>query len=63
MSKSVKISESKRIQFRADATNIFNHPLLNTPNFSLNSTSQNFGNIQSKGNQRRQFKAQLRFDF
>ena len=62
MSKSVKIKEAKSVQFRADATNIFNHPLLNTPNFSLNGTTP-FGNIQSKGDQRRQFKAQLRFNF
>jgi len=67
MSKSVKIKESKSVQFRIDATNIFNHPLMGTaaassPNFNLNSTTP-FGSVQAKGTQRRQFKAQLRFDF
>jgi hypothetical protein len=62
MSKSVRLTEAKRLQFRVDATNIFNHPLLGTPNLTLNSTTP-FGSIQMKGTQRRQFKAQLRFDF
>jgi hypothetical protein len=62
LSKSVQFAESKRLQFRFDATNVFNHPLLGTPNLSLNSVTP-FGNIQMKGDQRRQFKAQLRFDF
>jgi hypothetical protein len=62
MSKSVRITESKQVQFRVDATNIFNHPLMGNPNLSLNGTTP-FGSIQSKGNQRRQFKAQLRFNF
>jgi len=62
MSKRVKVTESKSVQFRMDATNIFNHPLMGNPNFNLNSTTP-FGSVQTKGNQRRQFKAQLRFDF
>jgi hypothetical protein len=67
VSKSIRITESKSLQFRMDATNIFNHPLLGTtaatsPNFSLNSTTP-FGSIQAKGTQRRQFKAQLRLNF
>jgi hypothetical protein len=62
MSKSLRITEAKRLQFRVDATNVFNHPLLGTPNFNMNSTTP-FGSIQTKGTQRRQFKAQLRFDF
>jgi hypothetical protein len=67
VSKSIRLKESKSLQFRMDATNIFNHPLLGTatassPNFSLNSTTP-FGSIQAKGTQRRQFKAQLRLTF
>jgi hypothetical protein len=62
LSKSIKLTESKRMQFRLDSTNIFNHPLMGTPTLSLNGTTP-FGSIQAKENQRRQFKAQLRFDF
>jgi hypothetical protein len=62
MSKSVRISESKSLQFRMDATNVFNHPLLGNPTLDINSTTP-FGNIDTKGNQRRQFKAQMRFNF
>src|SRR5262249_28300313 len=66
VSKTIRITESKALQFRMDATNILNHPLLGTtatssPNFSLNSTTP-FGSIQTKGLQRRQFKAQLRLN-
>jgi hypothetical protein len=62
MSKSVTIGESKSLQVRVDSTNIFNHPLLGTPTFNLNSTTP-FGNISAKGNERRQFKAQVRLSF
>ncbi|MBI2149419.1 MAG: TonB-dependent receptor [Acidobacteria bacterium] len=63
MSKMVRITESKTIQIRMDATNILNHPTPNNPSLSINSTTNPFGNIQDKGSQRRQFKAQLRFNF
>jgi hypothetical protein len=62
ISKSIRITESKTMQFRMDATNVFNHPLLGSPNLSLNGTTP-FGSIQTKGTQRRQFKAQLRLNF
>ena len=62
MSKMINFSESKSMQIRFDATNIFNHPLLGTPNLNLNSTTP-FGDITAKGNQRRQFKAQVRLNF
>jgi hypothetical protein len=62
MSKSVRISESKSVQVRLDATNVFNHPVPNSPSFDINSTNP-FGYIQDKGNQRREFKGQLRFSF
>jgi hypothetical protein len=62
MAKSIQITESKSLQLRMDATNVLNHPLIGNPNLDLNSTTR-FGSIQSKGNQRREFKAQLRFNF
>jgi hypothetical protein len=62
LSKSVRISEAKSLQFRLDATNVFNHPVPNSPDFNLNSTNT-FGFIKDKGDQRRQFKGQLRFTF
>jgi hypothetical protein len=62
LSKSIKVTESKSFQFRIDATNVFNHPLMGNPNLSLNATTP-FGSIQAKGTQRRQFKAQLRLNF
>jgi hypothetical protein len=62
MAKSIRITESKNLQLRMDATNVMNHPILGNPNLDMNSTTR-FGNIQSKGNQRREFKAQLRFNF
>jgi hypothetical protein len=62
MSKTVRIHESKSLQIRLDATNVFNHPTPNSPSFDLNSTNA-FGFIQDKGNQRREFKGQLRFTF
>jgi len=62
MSKTVKVSESKSLQIRFDATNILNHPVPNNPSLNLNNDTA-FGLIQDKGDQRRQFKAQLRFMF
>jgi len=62
ISKTVHITESKTVQVRMDATNIFNHPLLGNPTLDINSTTP-FGSISSKGNQRRQFKAQVRLNF
>jgi hypothetical protein len=72
LSKTVRLTESKSFQLRVDATNVLNHPNIGTncgtgvncaPNFDINSTTQTFGNIQSKGTQHRQFKALLRFNF
>jgi hypothetical protein len=62
MSKTVKIAESKSLVVRMDATNVFNHPMPGTPVLNINNTST-FGLIQDKGNQFRQFKANLRFLF
>ena len=73
MSKTVRISETKSIQVRMDATNVFNHPMpylaASSPGLNINSRSP-FGFIQDKGSQAnagsekyRQFKATLRFNF
>ena len=62
MSKSVRIRESKTLQIRLDATNILNHPIPNAPSVDLNSSNP-FGFIQSKGDQIRQFKGQVRLMF
>ena len=53
---------AKTVQVRLDATNVFNHPVPNSPNVNLNSTNP-FGFIQDKGNQIRQFRGQLRLNF
>jgi hypothetical protein len=63
MSKTVRVSESKSFQLRMDATNILNHPTPDNPNFDINNGVDPFGFINEKGNQRRQFKAMLRFNF
>ena len=70
LAKQIAISESKSLQFRLDATNVFNHP---EPNFAtglnsalLNINQTNFGVITgatAKTDLRRQFQAQLRFNF
>jgi hypothetical protein len=70
-SKRIRLTESKSLQFRVDATNILNHPNVGNcgttaplcnPNLDINSSNP-FGFIQEKGNQRREFKGMLRFDF
>ncbi len=63
MTKIVRISESKALQVRMDATNVFNHPVPNSPVLNINDNTNPFGFVQSKGNQTRQFKAQLRYNF
>ena len=63
MSKNVRIDETKSIVIRFDAVNVLNHPVPGSPNLDINSDSAAFGLIQAKGDQRRQFKAQLRFNF
>ena len=74
LAKRIKISETKRLQFRLDAANVFNHPQTANPpatggtaipgnaDLSINSTGATFGNISTKtGN--RTFQAQLRLEF
>ena len=72
MSKSVRISESKSLLIRMDATNILNHPNVGncstttaplcTPVLNINGTTP-FGSIQEKGAQRRFFKGSVRLNF
>jgi len=62
MSKTVRLTESKSLVIRMDATNVFNHPNPSNPTLNINNTNP-FGSIQDKGNQIRQFKANLRFMF
>jgi hypothetical protein len=60
LSKTIRISESKSLQLRIDATNVLNHPDPVSPTLSL---GDSFGDIPSKGNQVRNFQGQLRFTF
>ena len=60
--KTFRISESKSVQVRIDATNILNHPNAGTPSLSINSQNP-LGYIGSKGNNHREFKAMLRLTF
>jgi hypothetical protein len=62
MIKQIRLTESKRLQFRMDAINVLNHPNIGAPNLNLTSTNP-FGSIQAKGTQHRMFKAMLRLDF
>jgi hypothetical protein len=67
LSKSFRITESKALQIRFDATNILNHPdpfttgNNGTPELSINDLD--FGTMNEKGDQKRSFQAQLRFTF
>jgi hypothetical protein len=66
MGKTFRISESKSIQIRVDATNVFNHPQPAQPNFAVSGTTD-FGQISTKGGigngSPRAFQGQLRFSF
>ena len=62
LSKTIRIAETKTVQFRADARNVLNHPILGNPNLDINSAS--FGQIAATGvTGTRNFQAQLRFSF
>jgi hypothetical protein len=62
VSKTFRISESKSVQVRMDATNITNHPGMNAPSLNITNTTV-FGQITGKPNNIRQFQGQLRFSF
>jgi hypothetical protein len=64
VAKQIRISETKSVQFRVDATNVFNHPEPATPIMDI--SNANFGlitGVNEKSSLRRQFQAQLRFNF
>jgi hypothetical protein len=62
LSKTIRITESKNLQIRMDATNVFNHPVPSNPILNMNGTNP-FGSIQDKGDQRRFLKGSMRFNF
>jgi len=62
--KSVKLRESTRLEFRFDASNVFNHPEPANPVLDINSA--NFGlitGVNAKSTLHRQLQAQLRLSF
>jgi hypothetical protein len=59
ISKVFRLTESKQLQVRIDATNVLNHPVPNLPSFTPNT----FGQINGKGNQTRSLQGQLRLNF
>ena len=70
--KAFRITESKELSFRVDATNILNHPQLSAPNFTVGAASgAQFGQILTKGTTifgqatpvQRNFQATLRLSF
>src|SRR5262249_1138030 len=64
LSKSIKLTESKALQFRLDAADVLNHPEPNAPSLNITgNTAANFGVIAGKSNLHRQLQAQLRFNF
>jgi hypothetical protein len=70
IAKQIQISESKSLQFRLDATNVFNHPEPNFPtglNTALMNINQDtfalIARATAKTDLRRQFQAQLRLNF
>jgi hypothetical protein len=58
-SKSFRITESKSVQVRIDATNVLNHPVPNQPTLGASA----LGAISGKGNQTRQLQGQVRVSF
>ena len=58
--KSIQITESRRLTFRVDATNVFNHPTPGNPGLNINSGT--FGQISTKTGSR-SLQAQLHLDF
>jgi hypothetical protein len=60
--KAFRLSETKRLQFRLDATNILNHPEPADPNLDINAGVP-FGSIDTKSTATRQFQLGMRFEF
>jgi hypothetical protein len=66
LSKNFKLTETKSLQLRMDATNVLNHPnpLPISPAVSINSTTTtDFGYLTNNKTGTRQFQAQLRLNF
>src|SRR6185295_6302128 len=61
LGKTFRISESKSLQIRVDATNILNHPTPSAPNLAVSGTTD-FGQISTKTGTR-SFQGQVRFSF
>lgn len=61
LSKTFRISESKSMQIRIDATNVLNHPT--PPGPTLNINDDDFGYLIGDKTGRRAFQGQLRFTF
>jgi hypothetical protein len=62
MSKAFQIGEGRSIQVRVDATNVFNHPRPNAPNFNINGNNV-VGTITGKDDSARTFRGQIRLTF
>jgi|SRR5688572_26613652 len=60
LSKRIRISETKSVEFRMDAINVLNHPNWGTPNTNVNSTS--FGRITTATGAR-SFTGNIRVNF
>lgn len=65
LSKNFRLTETKSIQFRMDATNVLNHPnpLPVAPAISINNTSGDFGYLTNNKAGTRAFQAQIRLQF
>ena len=60
LSKTFRITESKSIQLRIDATNVLNHPTPPAPTLNINDSD--FGYLIGDKTGRRAFQGQLRLD-
>jgi hypothetical protein len=60
LGKTFRITETKSLQVRVDATNILNHPTPALPTLSINSDDFGISTTKTGG---RSFQAQLRFTF
>jgi hypothetical protein len=60
--KTFRITESKSVQLRIDTTNVLNHPTPGTPQLSINTNTNPFGQITTKTGGRA-FQGQVRFNF
>jgi hypothetical protein len=51
LQKRIRIDESRELEFRADVTNVLNHPVFGNPTVNINSA--NFGLIDSASDGRK----------